>query len=140
LFAWGLVNESDINSRESDTKSGLSFLRRKQRKNKTKKLKEQTEEKSDSESKSENKGEDSLHYKSLKFYKLPNRKLGNIALSLRAQKILKYKLKVFQHRKYIPVIRKFNGRSEIAKTKVRVNGRFVKQIKKPLNFQVVRHD
>jgi hypothetical protein len=45
----------------------------------------------------------------------------------RAQKILKYKYKVYKHREQIPVIRKFIGRSETAKNKVRVNGRFVKQ-------------
>jgi hypothetical protein len=43
---------------------------------------------------------------------------------------LKYKIKQFIHRNEIPVKRKFNGRSVIAKKKVRRRGRFVKQAKK----------
>jgi hypothetical protein len=53
--------------------------------------------------------------------------IGRMSASLRAKKILKFKLKNFKHRKSIPLERKFKGRSEIAKSKMRIRGRFVKQ-------------
>jgi hypothetical protein len=46
---------------------------------------------------------------------------------MRANKILKYKLKMYRHRKFVPIERKYRGRSEIAKTKLRIRGRFIKQ-------------
>lgn len=66
----------------------------------------------------------------LNFNVLPKRYIGKMKIPTRVKKIIKYKLKIFRRRTNVPLIRKFNGRSVIAKKKVRCKGRFVKQAKK----------
>ena len=48
------------------------------------------------------------------------------ASDLRWAKILKYKAKQRRHRERVAISRQFRGRSQVAKTKPRVNGKFVK--------------
>jgi DNA mismatch repair ATPase MutL len=55
------------------------------------------------------------------------RKIGGYTLSERREKILKYKLKLQKWRRRHPVSKKFQGRSKVASTKPRINGRFVKK-------------
>jgi hypothetical protein len=53
-------------------------------------------------------------------------KIGAYSLAMRSVKILKYKSKLQKRRIACPISKKFNGRSKVASTKVRVNGKFVK--------------
>jgi hypothetical protein len=50
--------------------------------------------------------------------------------------IFKYKMKAFKHRLTVPLVKKFEGRSQIAKKKIRNRGRFVKQAKKIFNVLI----
>jgi hypothetical protein len=54
--------------------------------------------------------------------------IGRYTQEERERKILKYKEKMRKRREQIKVSRKFGGRSVVAKTKHRVNGRFVKAV------------
>ena len=53
-------------------------------------------------------------------------KIGAYSLDMRSKKILKYKSKIQKRRLQCPISKKFNGRSQVASSKVRVNGKFVK--------------
>jgi len=41
---------------------------------------------------------------------------------------MKYKAKIYKRRAIKPVSKKFTGRSKVASTKLRVNGKFVKAL------------
>jgi hypothetical protein len=56
-------------------------------------------------------------------------KMGRMNIRCRLQKILIYKNKLHEHRKTVPVSREFTGRSNKAKIKMRIRGRFVKKLK-----------
>jgi hypothetical protein len=55
------------------------------------------------------------------------RRIGGYSLKQRIEKIQRYKNKLRKWRSTHPVGKKFNGRSKIAVSKPRVNGRFVKK-------------
>ena len=61
---------------------------------------------------------------------IPNLIIGNYKLKTRLKKILNLKLTNFKRRIIVPLEKKFSGRSKIAKKKVRMHGRFIKQTKK----------
>ncbi|CAG9324478.1 unnamed protein product [Blepharisma stoltei] len=52
---------------------------------------------------------------------------------VREQKILKYKMKLKKYRQKVRISRSFKGRSETAKQKLRVKGKFVKSFDNNLN-------
>lgn len=56
------------------------------------------------------------------------KKIGLYTLEERMEKIIKFKLKQYKHREKFPTIRKFSGRSNVAKFKNRFKGKFIKQI------------
>mgnify|MGYP001587564928 CR=1 FL=1 len=62
-------------------------------------------------------------------YQMPERKIGKYTLSQRRAKIQKYKFRIQKYREDHPIKRNYNGRSRVAKTKPRMNGKFAKNIK-----------
>jgi hypothetical protein len=53
--------------------------------------------------------------------------IGKYHWKIRALKIIRYKLKLINRMKKIPIIKKFSGRSKVASMKPRLHGRFIKK-------------
>jgi hypothetical protein len=53
--------------------------------------------------------------------------IGKYHWKIRALKIIRYKLKLINRLKKIPIIKKFSGRSKVASMKPRLHGRFIKK-------------
>jgi len=68
-------------------------------------------------------------FKLFDFSRLPLLSIGKLPITLRAKKMLRYKKQIYKYRKLTPLTKKFEVRSNIAKSKQRVKGRFVKQKK-----------
>ena len=56
-----------------------------------------------------------------------HKKIGKYHWKIRALKIIRYKLKLINRMKKIPIIKKFSGRSKVASMKPRLHGRFIKK-------------
>ena len=54
--------------------------------------------------------------------------IGAYTLEERMKKIIQFKLKQYKYREKCPPIRRFKGRSDVAKSKNRSKGRFIKMI------------
>lgn len=67
---------------------------------------------------------------------IPEIVVGNYKLKARLRKLFELKFSNFKRRIVVPIEKKFSGRSKIAKKKVRVHGRFVKQTKKVFKIKV----
>jgi hypothetical protein len=55
------------------------------------------------------------------------RRIGQLTLTERVNRIVKYKTKVIKRRNQVPITKRFDGRSSAATNKVRVNGKFVRK-------------